>query len=105
MYKPLKELGLSKTHIAGIRMRLINVFLDKNKDYSIEKLMNACEVSEDDIILIKSGYFEQIKTFTSILNWLISNEEQFKKYFIENEILQDYQELNTVELLVIMNGG
>lgn len=102
MIKKLKQLGLSDNQVAGIRMRLINVFLDNNSNYSVEGLTTK-ELSQRDVLIIKSGYFNEVKKVLSVVTWLSNNENQFKSFFIANERLSDYQELDFQQIIFKIN--
>lgn len=103
MIKKLKQLGLSDNQVAGIRMRLINVFLDNNSNYSVESLTTK-ELSQRDVLIIKSGYFNEVKKVLSVVTWLSNNENQFKSFFIANERLSDYQELDFQQIIFKINS-
>lgn len=102
MIKKLKQLGLSDNQVAGIRMRLINVFLDNNSNYSVESLTTK-ELSQRDVLIIKSGYLNEVKKVLSVVTWLSNNENQFKSFFIANERLSDYQELDFQQIIFKIN--
>ncbi|WP_134658798.1 hypothetical protein [Weissella cibaria] len=98
MIKELNQLGLSDVQIAGIRMRLINVFLDNNSEYSVENLTRR-NLSQRDVLIIKSGYFDESEKVLLLLTWLFNNENQFKSFFISNNRLDDYQILNFPKII------